>query len=960
MSSECGAGQRSASPGQRTDLSTLPTRTYCMTRLPSLLTARRLAVCAAAALAGCGAEAPEPKASTPMAQPTAAREEQLAQNSRLIEFKNRIQQDPFSADARHGLALVLLEQANPNAAVQELTKALELGMDPNIVLPVLARTWNLIGQSKTLVDGHANTRLSNPVASAELKAALATAYANLGNPKQARALIDAALQDDPQSPRARVLRAQVTLVDGKLEPALKMLDETISLKPDSGEAWEAKGDILLMAKADVAGATAAYEKALESAPLNLPLQSKLIALALDTQDLETAQARLARLAKLAPYTLPHRFFTARMQAARGQLKEAQETIKLTLTEFPNDLRSLMLAGELHLRAGALRTAEESLAIALTLGPTVPRTRHLLAQTYLRSGTPEKAQMILEPLVRPGRVDAVALGLSGEAALQAGLTHVATQLYERAAAADPRNPRYKTALAIARISKGDFQGGLIELESAAADDPTAYADMALLAARLRLGDIPAAIAAAESVAKKQPRRATPQWALGQLKLSAGQTDAARVHYGRALEIDPAFVPAAVALAQLDTDAKDPAAARRRLEGVLALSPNNLDALLALAEMQHRSGQPANVVTAALQNAVKLHGDQQRARLALINHLIRVDDGAGALLAAQAAATARPEDVSITDALGRAQLAVGETAQALTTFRRVVSARPRAAEPHLRMATVYEVRGETASAIESLKEAVRRNPGLMSAHAKLAEMATAQKDWREALRVARNVQRLFPKAARGYHIEGLVLVAQRQWDPALAAFRNAMEREPSPELALQIHSTLRAAGKPDDAARWATEWLAKRPNDNYFIGYLGELALLNKDMARAESHFRTILNTDPSSVDAMNNLAWLLAQQGKPGAVAMARQALQIQPDRVDVMDTLSMALASENQLPEALANQKRVLERSPNSPALRLNLARLAIQAKDFTLAKSELDALSGLGKDFPAQAEVWELRQQLR
>ena len=40
----------------------------------------------------------------------------------------------------------------------------------------------------------------------------------------------------------------------------------------------------------------------------------------------------------------------------------------------------------------------------------------------------------------------------------------------------------------------------------------------------------------------------------------------------------------------------------------------------------------------------------------------------------------------DALGRAQAAMGETAQALTTFRRVSSLRPRLAQPNTRMADV----------------------------------------------------------------------------------------------------------------------------------------------------------------------------------------------------------------------------------------------------------------------------------
>lgn len=921
--------------------------------------ARRVLVAGSSALLVTLAGCERPTAPVPAQPQVKASEAKQQLNARVIQYKNQIQKDPYSASARLGLGRVLLEQGDPRSAERELSRALELGVDPNLALPVLARTWNLLGRSKELIQTHAGTTLSDAKAWAELKTALANAYANTGEPAKARALAEAALRDDPESPRVRVLQAQIALSDRRVDEAMRIVDDTLAAHPQAVEAWELKGDVLLTAKGDTAGAASAYERALAVEVSNLPVQAKLISLALSTRDFDTAKKRLATMAEVAPGSLPHRYFTARLAYARGDLALAREAIKVALAEFPKDLRSLMLSAEMDLKAGSLRTAEESLAMALVIGPRVPRTRHLLAQVYLRMGAPEKAQMILDPLVRYNKSDATALGLSAEAALQAGLTRVATRLFELAAAADPTNPRYRAALAIARISGGDFQGGFGELESAAASDPTAYADMALLSTRLSLGDLAAATRAAESVARKQPQRATPQWMLGQLKRREGKLDEARRYYDRALEFDKAFVPAAIALAELDLGADDVPSARRRFEGVLAQDPTNLDAMLALAEIDYRAGTAPGKVAAALQKAVQLHSGQARAQLALINHHMRMGDGPAALLVAQSAAAIAPDDLSLTDALGRAQASAGDSASALTTFRRIVTARPRAPEPHARMADIYESRGEVDAAIGALKEALRLQPALLSAHTKLVSLATAKKDWAMARSAARNVQTRFPKDPRGYHLEGLVYAAQRQWEPALTAFRAAATRRESSELTLQIHSALQAAGKTEEAQRVAVQWLAKHPKDAYFIGYLGETAIVARDFATAETHFRAVLALDPRSVDAMNNLAWALIEQSKPGAVELARKAAELQPRRADVLDTLSSALAAENQFSAALSNQKRAVSLAPQVPALRLNLARLALQAKDYPLARAELDKLSALGKAYPAQAEVWQLRQQL-
>lgn len=877
----------------------------------------------------------------------------------MIEFKSRLQQDPYAADARFGLGKELLAQGDPRSAEREFARALELGLDPNLVLPSLARSWLTLGRSKELIESYGATALSQPKAAAELKAALALAYANTGQPRKARGLIEEAINSDPQSAPAQVLQAQVAMADGRTEDALQGLQRTLATHPGFAAALELQGDILLMVKGDRKLAVSAYERALASEPRSLAVHSKLIATALEVPDLVTAQSRLQMLKRAAPGSLPDMYFSARVQHAAGDLVAARTSIERTLAEYPKDLRSLLLAAEIELKGGAPRTAEDYLATALTAAPTQPRIRHLLATTYLRLGTPEKAQMILEPLVRSRRDDPIALGLSAEAAMQTGLTHVATRLFERAAAAEPTNPRHKLGLALARINRGDFAGGIGELESAVAADRTAFSDMALVSARLHAGDLPAAIKAAAGVARKQPDRPMPEWLLGRLNLKSRQLERARQHFERAIELDRAYVPAAISLAEMDLDNKDAAAALRRFEAVLALDSRNLEALLAMAEIRHRSGESSAKVSAAFESVVTLHPNQPRAWLSLVNHLLRAGQGSAGLLAAQRAGTALPDDLTITDALGRAQLAAGESAQALSTFRRIISQRPRSAAPHLRMADVYLSRHEIDSAIESLKQAIALKQDLLDAQIRLAGLYTVKKNWNDALRVATDVQRRLPRDPQGFHLEGLVHAAQAQWDAAFALYRKAAQRGESAELMVVWHGALVASKRLPEAHQLARQWIDKRPQDTYFVAYLGNLALAEKDFAAAERHFTAILKNEPNNAGAMNNLAWALNQQSKPGATELARKAVSIQPGRADFLDTLSMALARDNLLADAVVTQKRALELDPNTPMLRLNMARLAVKAGDYAVARVQLDKLSALGKAFPDQAEVWQLRQQL-
>ena len=924
-------------------------------RLGGSVIAAAVSVLALIALPGCTRSPKEEVKQAVLEQP--AGDAPLA--VRLIVYKNMLQQDPFSADARFGLGMALLEQADPRAAELELSKALELGLDPNVVVPVLARVWLQIGRFKDLVETYGATELTRPTASAELKAALAHAHANLRNPAKARELAAAALQTDPKSAHARVLQAQIMMSDSKVDEAQKLIESVLADHPQSVDAWEQKGDILLMARADVAGATQAYEKALAVDSRRLTVHAKLISLGIESKDMALAQSRLDDLVKAAPGSLPRLYFEALVKREQGDLRAARESIQLALSGYPKDLRTLLLAAEIELTSGSLRTAEEHLGVALTVGPTTPKTRYLLAQTYLRSGAPDKAAVIVEPLLRSNPKDSVALGVMAEAAMQHGLYMRAQSLYERAAAIDPENPRFRTQLALGRIAKGDLAGGFGELESAAASDPTANADMALLTARLRAGDFNAATKAAESAARKQPKRPHMQWVLGRLKQAAGRTDEARKYFERALELDKAYVPAALALAELDLGANEGAQAKRRMEEVLAQRPDSQDALLAAAEVRYQAGDSNQAVTAALEAAVRMHGSQPRPWLALVEHLLRIGEPQAALLAAQKATGELPEDLKVLDALGRAQAAVGETAQALATFRSISTLRPRAPQPHTRMADVYLARNEIDSAIESMKAAVALQPTFLPAQVRLAGLAVAKKDWKQALAIARTIQQRLPRDPTGFRLEGVTFAGQKQWPLAVAAFRNAAQRAESSELTRQLYTALVWDKKAQEADRLASAWIGKHPKDNAFLGFLGEFALLSQDYSSAERRFRAVLQNDANNVTALNNLAWLLNMQAKPEALALARKAAELAPGRADVLDTYAMCLANNKQTAQALFHQQRAVEMDPATPGYRLNLARLAVGAKNFPLAREQLDRLSAMGKNFPDQAAVWELRQQL-
>jgi cellulose synthase operon protein C len=158
----------------------------------------------------------------------------------------------------------------------------------------------------------------------------------------------------------------------------------------------------------------------------------------------------------------------------------------------------------------------------------------------------------------------------------------------------------------------------------------------------------------------------------------------------------------------------------------------------------------------------------------------------------------------------------------------------------------------------------------------------------------------------------------------------------DLPLNLLVALMAADKWRPAERFALEWLAKNPGDGAVVYNLAEGYLKYKDYKSAERFFLRALALDPDYVKALNNLAWVMVQLGKPGAFAYSAHAARLAPTHPAILDTHAMALAAENQLDQALQVQRKAVEMAPSAPELRLNLARLALKAGDKALARKEL------------------------
>jgi putative PEP-CTERM system TPR-repeat lipoprotein len=306
-----------------------------------------------------------------------------------------------------------------------------------------------------------------------------------------------------------------------------------------------------------------------------------------------------------------------------------------------------------------------------------------------------------------------------------------------------------------------------------------------------------------------------------------------------------------------------------------------------------------------------------------------------------------------------VAAGDSQRAVSTFKKLNSLQPKNATVLVHLADAYRASQDPASAMAALKQALDLQPDLQPARAALIGMNLQAKKPDAAMALAREEQKRNPKDASGFRLEGEVAAAGKNWDAAATAFRTALQRDRDGATAVKLHAALNAGGKTAEADKLAADWVKDNPKDATFRFYQGDVAMARNDFVTAEARYRTVLELQPNNALALNNLAWMLARQGKPGGVALAEKANSLLPDRAALLDTLSMALEAENQLPKAIEAQARAIKLEPADHNLPLRLAKLYIKSGDKTRAKAELEALAKVGDKFAGQAEVASLMKSL-
>ncbi len=924
---------------------------------------RLLALTVAALLAACSSRTEE--------QLLAAATKRLAEKDAAgasIELKNLLQQNPENPRARHLLGKALLEAGDLAGAEIELRRAWELGAPRDELAPLLAQTLLHSGQSRKVIGEFADQSLAEPAAMAALQGHLALAYLTQGNLIEAKGAASRALSLAPESESAVLVGARVRLASRLPDEALEILNQQLGRTPNSVKALTLKAEVLasLGRREEVAPL---LEQVLQLDPTSYEARSTLLRAALSAQKLDEAARLVDGMPEAVAKKPMGRFMQAQLALARGDAAKTRDLSQPLLKAMPNYPPLLRVAAGAYQQLGQIADAENLLSQALKLSPDDIGLRRQYANLQLQARAPAKALEVLRPLLESGKADAETLLVGGKAQLLQGNFPAADELFGAAAKLRPDDAKTQAALALTALAresstpggpgKARAEAAVAQLRELAGKDSGNSYDLMLVSALMRRQELPAALAAIDKLSAKMTGSPIPDTLRARIHMARKEPKEAQAAFEAAAKADPAYLPAALGLAGLEQQAGRGDAAVKRLEAFVANGKQTGTARLALAELLSVQNAPAERIDAVLAEGVRQEPSEAALRLALIEHRGRTGNGAGAAQAAQEAATALPDNADVLERLARSQIVANDRAQALKSYSRLTTMAPTRAFGFLGLAQLRFVEQDLAGAEREVKRALEAEPGSQSAQRLALQLGIRQGRYDETLTRLRTRQKERPTEAFGFIAESELELARQRSEPAVAALRKAAALAEPGDAPVRLFAALLAAKKQDEAQAFEAQWAGAHPKDTSFTAAAADVLLARGDLAASLSRYEILLKLKPDALAIVNNVAWLRAKLGKPGAVELAERGLKLAPDFLALRDTYATVLAGDKQFPKAISQQRQLLSEFPDNASYRLNLAQILLASGDKPGAKTELESLAKLGPKFGQQATVSALLKGL-
>lgn len=882
-----------------------------------------------------------------------------------IELRNALNKEPDDPRGRMLLARTEFWASDVPAAERDLKRAVDAGAAPAETARLDAEIKKALGQYQALATfaGTARPGLK------EYERLMFLGYAQLGLQQvdAARTSFDASVQAAAGGrplAEARAAQAAGLLASGDVDGALTVLDGVLASQPSYHPAALAKAN-LLMQRGDYANAesiltalNAGDDRLKLSVTERVSMLGSLSEARLGQHKLELARQSVGELAGLVPDSPVAAYMQGRLALAQGKGRVAVTELQKAVRGAPSFLPARVMLGVAYLGQGNAAQAEAEFQRALEAAPDNVEVRKLLAQAQMRQGRADAAANVLAPALATNVDDPGLYALAGRARLMQGDRDAGDALLERGRAGMSEDPRMRLEMAGTYLAAGDPQRAL-ELVATVPDDVGGETKKQIQFLALAGGkDKAVAKLEVDALIKRDPKNVRLLNLAAAWLANQGDAAGARAYIGQALIAAPKDARTLVNLGRLEMTAGRNEEARKAFEAALASDPKSGDAYFALAIMAEKQRDlPAAI--RCISDWRKADPDAPQPRLLLARAAFHDRNPVEGHKLVDEALKLAPNSAPVEGAVGQLLIEAGLYDEALGHFRKAVDLDTRDPRYLLGAARAQLAREQREAARESLERALAIRPNWVPAVVLLAQIELWNKRVDAALALADGLKKDPAGANMGLLLEGDIRLAVGQTEQAAKAYAESTKLQPSAEAAVG-ESRARRIARLAQPADPLVVWLSRRPDDTRVRLELAQTYQASGALDDAVREYERVLQVQPDSLIALNNLAWLYGERGDPRGEALARQAFEMAPQAGPVADTLGWILLKSGKTDEGLKILVEAHDLDKKNPEIEYHLGAALLRAGKKVEARRALESAIEAGNAAPWVSQARQLLAEIK
>ncbi len=506
---------------------------------------------------------------------------------------------------------------------------------------------------------------------------------------------------------------------------------------------------------------------------------------------------------------------------------------------------------------------------------------------------------------------------------------------------------------------------------------------------RQGKLEAAANLMQSTLERNPGLTEGHLLLGELLVRLGRFKQALSEGEKALSLSPGSARAHLITGAAYLGLKNGQAAVSELLLAIRGKPDTALPYLLLAQAYFRQHQTQQAFSMARRVVEKSPNHAGANLIAGVSALIlNYDKEATRYL--ERAAKSRPEDPLALNLLGMIYLKTGHPDDALEKYRAALRIDPNSRLTHENIAGYYGSLGEIEKAIQEYRISIRIDPDRIGTRIRLILSYLIQKKFQHALAEARVALKLWPDNALLLNLTGEALAGEGKGNQAIDFFNRSITANPAflapylnkAEILIRSRKEKLAEACYNRAIHAMPDRTEPYLYRGRFYATRGALPLAVRDyetallkarhperlpdvervrfelavlyertgaILPAMKQYQKILDLHPENGFALNNLAWLYANEGNDltRAKQLAEKAAKLHPGAAPFLDTLGWIQFKSKEPEKAENTLKKAITLKPGMPILHYHLGEVTLESGRLKEAKRYFQKALKPGKDFP-------------